>query len=190
MRGMSRKRVRAAATGVVGGAAVAALALAGAAAGATARAGAAPVPAACATAAGVEVREVGPYVVTLRVGTIPRMYTVAQARAVKPKSGVVMLEPMKDLAGGGMMGGGGRRLIRVQVCDRATGKALRSPRPTVDIAASMLRQSFPLTLGYDVGTPPTDVRFCQVVVLPNEPLGVAVHVGRWIASFSVAPSAP
>lgn len=166
----------------------AAVATGGAAAAAAAVAAPGVAASPCAATAKVQLREAGRYLVTLEVGPVPRMYTVAEARRAKPTSGVVMLEPMKALAAGGMLAkGAGRRHIRVQVCDRATGKALRSPRPVVQVAVSMLRQSFPLTLGYDVGSPPAAVRFCQVVVLPEEQLGMSVQVGGETAAFTVAP---
>jgi hypothetical protein len=142
-------------------------------------------PSPCVATATTQLREAGRYLVTLAVGPVPRMYTVAQARALKPTSGVVMLEPMHAVAGGGMMEqGGGRRHIRVQVCDRATGKALASPRPVVELTQAMLRERFTLTRGYDVGTPPSQIRFCQVAVLPGGQLGLAVLVGTQSATFS------
>ena len=45
-----------------------------------------------------------------------------------------------------------------------------------------------VTLGYDVGTPAADLRFCQVVTVPNETLGVTVTVGSQSAAFSVSPA--
>lgn len=166
--------------------------LAAAAPGAAAapRAAAASAAGPCAAAgAGVQVREAGRYVVTLAVGPVPRMYTAAQARAQKPRSGVVMLEPMRDVTGGMMMAGAGRKHLRVQVCDRATGKALRAPRPTAEITSGMARFTAPLTLGYDVGTPPADVRFCQIVLLGDESVAVGVKVGGEVAAFTVTPGA-
>lgn len=183
--GGSRRGVvaRAAALGA-GLAATTAVVAVAAASGAGAAAPAGP----CVAAAGTQLREAGPYLVTLKVGPVPRMYTAAEAKAAHPTSGVVMLEPMKGVAAGMMMQGANRRHVRVQVCDKATGKALRSPRPTVEIGVSMMRQTYPLTLGYDVGTPAADVRFCQVVVVPNETLGITVTVGTQSAAFSVAPA--
>lgn len=168
--------------------------LAGVAAGsallAASGAAAASAPAApCAAAPGVQVREAGRYVVTLKVGPVPRMVTAAEAARTRPTSGVVMLEPMKTVDGGGMMGGAGQRHLRVQVCDRRSGRALRSPRPTAEITAGMARFTAPLTLGYDAGTPPSDVRFCQVLRLGDGAVGVAVHVGALVVPFSVLPGA-
>ena len=40
-----------------------------------------------------------------------------------------------------------------------------------------------LTRGYDVGTPPSQVRFCQVAVLPAGSLGVSVQVGSQSVAF-------
>ncbi len=141
-------------------------------------------PSACAADATTQLREAGPYLVTLAVGPVPRMYTVAQAHALKPKSGVVMLEPMRGATAAGMMGqAGGSRHIRVQVCDRASGKALASPRPVVQVTQAMLREHLPLTRGYDIGTPPSQVRFCQVAVLPAGSLGVSVQVGSQSVAF-------
>jgi hypothetical protein len=140
----------------------------------------------CVASATEQVREVGRYRVTFSAGRVPPMYTVAQARSLKPLTGVVMLEPMRDVAGGMTGAGAGRFHLRVQVCDRVTGRPLRSPRPKVTIAVSMLRQSFPLTLGYDLGGSPADVRFCQNIVLPAEQIGVSVQVGGEVAPFTVA----
>lgn len=169
---------------------VSATAVAAAALGAAVAAAAAPAPAPpCAAAPGVQLRGAGRYLVTLKVGPVPRMYSPAEAARLKPTSGVVMLEPMRAVDAGGMMGGAGRRHLRVQVCDRATGRALRAPRPTAEITAGMARFSAPLTLGYDVGTPPADVRFCQVLRLGDGAVGVAVHVGALVVPFSVLPGA-
>ena len=138
----------------------------------------------CAASAITQLREAGPYLITLAVGPVPRMYTVAQALALKPTSGVVMLEPMRGVTAAGMMGqGGGSRHIRVQVCDRTTGKALASPRPAVQVTQAMLREHFQLTRGYDIGAPAAQVRFCQVAVLPAGSLGVSVQVGSQSVAF-------
>ena len=85
-----------------------------------------------------------------------------------------------------MGAGAGRYHLRVQVCDRVAGRPLRAPRPKVAIAVSMLRQSFPLTLGYDIGGPPADVRFCLNLVLPRQQIGVSVQVGNEVAPFTAA----
>ena len=138
---------------------------------------------------GLQVRQVGRYVVTLKVGPVPRMYTAAQARQLKPTTGVVMLEPMQAVAGGSMQGGAGQRHLRVQVCDAATGKPLRTPRPKAEVTAGMNRFAVPLTLGYDAGRPATEWRFCNTLRVGDEALSVGVAVGGELAAFSVLPGA-
>jgi len=131
----------------------------------------------------------GPYNLTLVIGPVEPMYTVAQYRKLHPMRGEIVLR-------GAMMGGMGMRMvnrhIELQVMDRATMRVVpnamvtMSCQPVVGMGMMALRPTtVPVAVLQGIGMSMMDIHYGNNVSMPRGSYHVTVHVNQAYATYTV-----
>jgi hypothetical protein len=104
------------------------------------------VAAAASAAAIMQQANTKSFTLTLVVGPLEMMYTPAQAKAMHPTSGEVMMG--NSMGGSGMSMGAGNRHLEVHIHSRATGKVVTTVMPTIVVRdeSAMGSMKMPVTV--------------------------------------------
>ena len=141
----------------------------------------------------VEVRGVvtGPYLLTLDIGPMEHMYTVAEYNRLHPTSGEIMLRGAMMMGGMGM--GMPNHHLELHVMDRRTMRVVTdamvgiSYQPVVRMGAMALRPTtVPVAVMRGIGMGMTDIHYGNNVYMTHGSYRIMVRVDQAYATYKVS----
>jgi hypothetical protein len=121
----------------------------------------------CAHGPGTSLAVIHSYRIQLHIGMPEKMYTPAEVRKLRPKSGEVMLGGVMGMAGMAMNGTGAIRHLEVQICARKTGAVIAEAIPSITVNDPMgMATHVPVAKMRGVLSDAADIHFGNNVKLP------------------------
>jgi hypothetical protein len=127
----------------------------------------------------------GPYRLTLVVGPLEQMWTMAQMQAKHPKTGEVMISG--SMAMGGMNGPMPNHHLELHVYQKTTGKVVSNVMVSITIysAKGMLVEKVPISVMQGIKEGPANRHYGNNVSLKDGSYSVQVQVGMAKATFKI-----
>jgi hypothetical protein len=129
----------------------------------------------------------GPYRVVLRIGSVEKMYTLAQYHKLHPKSGEIMLKGIMTLRTMGMNKMLKPHHLEVHVYSRRTGRVVANANCAITITDlhTTRKTMVPVVVMEGIGAGPQDLHYGNNVMLMTGHYRVGVTINSVHVSFTV-----
>jgi hypothetical protein len=129
----------------------------------------------------------GPYRLTLDVGPLEQMWSMADVKAKHPTTGEVMISGSMAMQGMGMHGPMVNHHLELHVYQKATGKVVNNAMVSISVysAKGMLVEKVPIVTMQGIKEGPQDFHYGNNVYLKNGSYSVHVQVNMTKATFMI-----
>ncbi|HVC79240.1 MAG TPA: hypothetical protein VNL35_01910 [Chloroflexota bacterium] len=129
----------------------------------------------------------GPYKLTLDIGPLEHMYTMAQMKKTHPKTGEVMVSGTMTMSGMGMNGMKPNHHLELHVYNGTTGKTITKAMVMITVRDAMgkLLERVPIATMYGIKNGMADFHFGNNVALKAGNYQVVTQVNKVTATFKV-----
>jgi hypothetical protein len=124
---------------------------------------------------------------TLSIGPLEKMYTMAQVKKSHPKSGEIMVSGVMAMSGMGMNGAMPNHHLEFHVYDGVSGRTVTQATVVINVRDAMgkLLEKVPIATMYGITAGMSDFHFGNNVALKNGTYQVMTQVNKTTAVFKV-----
>ncbi len=129
----------------------------------------------------------GPYKLTIDIGPLEQMYTMAQMKKTHPMTGEIMVSGTMTMSGMGMNGMKPNHHLELHIYNGTTGKTITKAMVMITVHDTMgkLVERVPIATMYGIKEGMTDFHFGNNVALKAGNYQVVTQVNKMTATFKV-----